>query len=61
MKLLITRPLPAPAVDAARKVFDVDLRDNTAVMNADELRASLRDYDVVLPTLGDIYSADVFD
>ena len=60
MKLLITRPLPAPAVDAARKVFDVDLRDNTAVMNADELRASLRDYDVVLPTLGDMYSADVF-
>ncbi|WP_293443549.1 D-glycerate dehydrogenase [Planktotalea sp.] len=60
MKLLITRPLPAPAVDAARKVFDVDLRDNTAVMNADELRASLRDYDVVLPTLGDMYSADIF-
>ena len=60
MKLLITRPLPAPVVDAARKVFDVDVRDNTAVMNADELRASLRDYDVVLPTLGDMYSADVF-
>jgi len=60
MKLFITRPLPAPVVDAARKVFDVDVRDNTAVMNADELRASLRDYDVVLPTLGDMYSADVF-
>ncbi|MDG1078308.1 MAG: D-glycerate dehydrogenase [Planktotalea sp.] len=60
MKLLITRPLPALVVDAARKVFDVDVRDNTAVMNADELRASLRDYDVVLPTLGDMYSADVF-
>ena len=60
MKLLITRPLPAPVVDAARKVFDVDVRDNTAVMNSDELRASLRDYDVVLPTLGDMYSADVF-
>ena len=60
MKLLITRPLPALVVDAARKVFDVDVRDNTAVMNSDELRASLRDYDVVLPTLGDMYSADVF-
>ncbi|MBT5820780.1 MAG: D-glycerate dehydrogenase [Rhodobacteraceae bacterium] len=60
MKLLITRPLPALVVDAARKVFDVDVRDNTAVMNSDELRASLRDCDVVLPTLGDMYSADVF-
>jgi lactate dehydrogenase-like 2-hydroxyacid dehydrogenase len=60
MKLLITRPLPALVVDAARKVFDVDVRDNTAVMNSDELRASLRDYDVVLPTLGDMYSADAF-
>ena len=60
MKLFITRPLPALVVDAARKVFDVDVRDNTAVMNSDELRASLRDYDVVLPTLGDMYSADVF-
>ena len=60
MKLLITRPLPTPVVDAARKVFDVDLRDNTVVMNEDELRASLRDYDVVLPTLGDMYSADIF-
>ncbi len=60
MKLLITRPLPESVVDAARKVFDLHVRDNTAVMNADELRASLRDYDVVLPTLGDMYSADVF-
>ena len=60
MKLLITRPLPTPVIDAARAVFDVDVREETSNLSADELRASLRDYDVVLPTLGDAYSADVF-
>lgn len=60
MKLLITRPLPSPVVDAARAVFDVDVRDSTAILDAAELRASLGEYDVILPTLGDAYSADVF-
>lgn len=29
-------------------------------MSGDEMRASLRDYDAVLPTLGDMYAAEVF-
>ncbi len=29
-------------------------------MDADELRAALRDYDMILPTLGDLFRADVF-
>ncbi|MFN7223779.1 MAG: 2-hydroxyacid dehydrogenase [Paracoccaceae bacterium] len=60
MKLLITRPLPADVVSAARARFDVTLRESTLPMTADELRASLRDFDLVLPTLGDRYQADVF-
>lgn len=60
MKLLITRPLPAPVVEAARGVFDVDIRDSTTVMDAEEMRASLHDFDVIIPTLGDMYSAAVF-
>lgn len=60
MKLLITRPLPEPVVDAARGVFEVDVRTSTAVMGAEEMRASLRDFDVIIPTLGDMYSASVF-
>lgn len=60
MKLLITRPLPALVVDAARKTFDVTVREDTSVPTGDELRSSLLDYDVVLPTLGDLYSAQVF-
>lgn len=61
LKLLITRKLPDPVLDKAREVFDVTVRDNTSPLGHDELISSLRDYDVVLPTLGDAYSADVFD
>lgn len=60
MRLLITRPMPAKVLAAAQARFDVTLRDSDAVLTADELRASLRDYDVVMPTLGDRYQADVF-
>lgn len=59
-KLLITRRLPDRVLDAARARFDVTLRDRTDVLSPDELRAALRDYDVVLPTLGDRFQADVF-
>jgi lactate dehydrogenase-like 2-hydroxyacid dehydrogenase len=59
-KLLITRRLPDRVLDAARERFDVTLRDRTEVLSADELRAALRDYDAVLPTLGDRFQPDVF-
>ncbi|WP_188480773.1 2-hydroxyacid dehydrogenase [Marivita lacus] len=61
MKLLITRKLPDPVLSKAREVFDVTVRDNTAPLSRDERVQSLSGYDVVLPTLGDAYSADVFD
>lgn len=60
MRLLITRPLPDRVMQAARAAFTVTARDSTAPMTGDELRASLRDFDLVLPTLGDLYSAAVF-
>ncbi len=60
MKLLISRPLPIPVIDAARDAFEVTVRESTAVMTPAELRASLCDFDVVIPTLGDVYSAEVF-
>lgn len=60
MKLWITRPLPEPVIEAARAIFDVEVRENTAPLNHAELRRALTDYDVVLPTLGDAFSAEVF-
>ncbi|MDZ4085486.1 MAG: D-glycerate dehydrogenase [Tabrizicola sp.] len=59
-KLLITRRLPDRVLEAARDRFDVTLRDRTEVLSAEELRAALRDYDAVLPTLGDRFQPDVF-
>lgn len=59
-KLLITRRLPDRVLVAARARFDVTLRDRTEVLDAAELRAALRDYDAVLPTLGDRFQPDVF-
>ena len=60
MKLLITRPLPKAVMQAARARFDVTARDSTLAMTPDELRTSLRDHDLILPTLGDLYRAEVF-
>jgi lactate dehydrogenase-like 2-hydroxyacid dehydrogenase len=60
MRLLLTRRLPERVVQAAAARFDVTMRDRVEPLSADELRASLRDFDLILPTLGDRYQADVF-
>ena len=59
-KLLITRPLPAAVVAAATPRFDTTVRQSTAPLSPSELRAALQDYDAILPTLGDLFRADVF-
>lgn len=58
--LLITRPLPDDVVSAAAAHFDVTLRSETTPLSPAELRAALRDFDAVLPTLGDRFDASVF-
>ena len=59
-RLLITRRLPYRVVEAAQARFDVTMRDEHQPLTGAELRAALRDFDVVLPTLGDRFQADVF-
>ena len=59
-KLLITRPLPDAVIAAAKLHYDTTVRDDTAPLTQGELRAALRDFDAVLPTLGDMFRADVF-
>jgi hydroxypyruvate reductase len=61
LKLLITRPLPDTVIAQARAHFDTTLREKTTPMDRGELVQSLSDFDIVLPTIGDLYSADVFD
>ncbi|KCV82999.1 D-isomer specific 2-hydroxyacid dehydrogenase family protein [Actibacterium atlanticum] len=58
-RILISRPLPDPVIDAARALGDVAVRPQTLPMTGDELRAALIGYDVILPTLGDMFSADI--
>lgn len=63
MKLLISRRLPeanmAEIEGDAR--FDVTTRTTTQPMSRDECVAALADYDIILPTLGDLFSTDVFE
>lgn len=58
-KVLITRPLPSAVVAYARTGLDVDVRPSTLAMSTDEMRDALRDYDAILPTLGDNFSAEI--
>ena len=59
-KVLITRPLPEKVVAAARAHFDVTVRRETLPLTEAERRAALADFDGVLPTLGDAFSAAYF-
>ncbi|MDX1743990.1 MAG: D-glycerate dehydrogenase [Ruegeria sp.] len=60
MKMLISRPM-TPAVEArARAEFDVEIRKETVPMTRDEMLRALNEYDVVVPTLGDQFSAQGF-
>lgn len=60
MKLLITRPLPPRVIDAALEKFDVTVRQMTLPLSRPEVTESLRNFDLVLPTLRDIYDAGAF-
>lgn len=60
MRLFITRPLPDAVIDAARARFDTVVRQETLPLTAQELRTALQEFDLVLPTLGDAFSAQVF-
>lgn len=56
--LLITREPLAPVLEAARAVFDVTVAEGR--LDAGAAAAALREYDAIIPTLGDDFSAGVF-
>jgi lactate dehydrogenase-like 2-hydroxyacid dehydrogenase len=59
-RLLITRRLPDRTLADARARFDVTLHGDAAPLTPNEARAALADYDAILPTLGDGFTADAF-
>ena len=60
MKLLITRCLPDAVVARAQTRFEVTYRHDLTPLTPRSLRDGLRDYDAILPTLGDLFQAEVF-
>lgn len=61
MELFLTRPLPDAVLRKAEAHFNVTQREQTTPLKKGEMRAALVLYDVVIPTLGDLFSADVFE
>lgn len=60
-RLLMTRRLPDAVEAAARAQFDVTLQDRVDGLSQAEAAAALRDFDAILPTLGDDFAAATFD
>ncbi len=56
--LLITRPIADPVLDQARRLFDVTV--GTTPLTEDEAAAALGAHDLILPTLGDAFTAAAF-
>ncbi len=59
-RVLMTRDLPEAVQAPARERFDLVVRKNTQPLTADEVTHALSEYDAILPTLGDPFSAAAF-
>lgn len=59
-RILITRPLPPRVIEEAEKHFEVELRAETTPLKPGQMKAAMVLYDGVLPTLGDLFNAEVF-
>ncbi len=60
MRLFIARPMPPTVVDRAEAEFDTEIRAASTPLSAEEMCRALREFDAVIPTLGDQFSADIF-
>ncbi|AKS46917.1 Lactate dehydrogenase [Octadecabacter temperatus] len=58
-KLLITRPIATPVLEQAQKTFDVTLHEGGA-LSVEQAALALAEYDAILPTLGDAFTAEAF-
>ena len=60
-RILVTRRWPEPCEARLRESFDVSFNADNHPLTLDELRAALRDYDAVLPTVSDKLPAEIFE
>ncbi|PIE16104.1 MAG: D-glycerate dehydrogenase [Rhodobacterales bacterium] len=61
VRLLVSRKLTDDVMAQLAAEFDMQLRETTAPMSADEVSAALADYDAILPTLGDQFTAEAIN
>jgi len=61
MRVLFTTRLPDAVITRAEQHFEVEVREEKQPLKVGQMRAALTLYDGVLPTLGDGFSAEVFD
>lgn len=59
-RLLIARRLPDAVVSRALGRYEVTLREDEAPLSETGALAALHDFDAIIPTLGDAFTADVF-
>lgn len=59
-RIYMARPLPKRVQEAARAHFDVTVREITTPLTGEEMRMALSEFDGVVPTLGDMFTAEVF-
>ena len=59
-KILLTRRWPEAAEARLKELFEVSLNESDSPFSTEQLQAALRNYDAVLPTVTDAFTADVF-
>jgi hydroxypyruvate reductase len=52
--------MPARVVEAARALFEVEMREENTPLKPGQMKGALALYDGIVPTLGDRFSAEVF-
>ena len=60
MRLLVTRRMTEAAERAMTARFDTTIRQDAAPLAVADARAALRDFDAIIPTLGDAFTAEAF-
>ncbi len=61
MRLLVTRRLPDANMAFAAERFEATFRNGDRGLTPEEAARALREYDAILPTLGDQFSAGAFE
>jgi lactate dehydrogenase-like 2-hydroxyacid dehydrogenase len=61
LAIRVTRRLPEPVEAQLRSRYDARLREDDLPLDADQLRAALAEYDVILCTLGDHFTREMLE